>query len=69
MRIGLKLRISQTIWQGNVKNGHMYTNPSTKYFPAMHNLWKNVHKILDKKYDIMQKTTYFLEQFSIIYEF
>ena len=47
----------------------MYKNPSTKNKPAMHNLGKNVHKILGTKCDLMQKTTSILEQYLICYDF
>jgi hypothetical protein len=57
------------IWQGNVQKAYMFTNPRAKDFPAKHKLWKNNQKIIDRKCDIMQKTTYFLDHYSIIYEF
>ena len=69
MSIGLKLSISQMYDQGNVKNGHVYTNPSTKNKPAMHNLQNNIHKKLDKKCDIMQKTIQFLDHYLICFDF
>ena len=55
--------------QGKVKIWHVYTNPSTKNYTAMHNLQNNIHKKLDKKCDTMQKTTYFLDDYLFSYEF
>ena len=69
MSIGLKLSISQMKKQGKVKKGHVYTNPSTKNKPARHNLQNNIHKKLDKKCDLVQKTTQFLDHYLITYEF
>jgi hypothetical protein len=35
----------------------------------MHNLWKNDDKKLERKCDTMKKSSYFLDQNSISYEF
>jgi hypothetical protein len=59
------LSISQMKNQGNVKNGHVYTNPSTKNKPAMHNLQNNIHKKLERIRIIMQKISQFLDWFLI----
>ena len=55
--------------QGKVQNGHVFTNPRAKYFPAVHNLWKNNQKKLDTIRKAMQKSSYFLDDLSFIYEF
>lgn len=50
--------------QGNVKILYMYNHPSTKHFLAKHNFEINHQKIIDRKFDTMQQTTYFLDDFS-----
>ena len=67
--IGSKTSISQMNKQGNAKIAYMFKYPRAKDYPAKHNLQNHGDKKVESIRIIMQKTWYFLEQYSICLDF